>query len=174
MNTKLTNILLILLLVFNVAFIGKWWMGHRKMHHPRKEEPTETTTLMHDRTKGEVFLVKTLGLDTLQQKKLDVIMQAHFNFLDKNMSAYTRNQNNLFKALKNTIDTANVSRYADSIGMLKVAMEKELFMHLSGIKSICNSGQQKQFDALIDNMSMEFVKHHDFHNNNTKENQDSL
>lgn len=175
-NAKLTNILLILLLLFNLAFVSMWWMGHRKgqMHHLSKDALVETTTLMHDRTKGEIFLVKTLGLDTLQQKKLDNIMAAHFNFLDKNMSAYVRNQSNLFNSLKNSIDTAYASRCADSLGVLKVAMTQEFYSHFASIKAICNSGQQKQFDDIIDTMSKEFLFHHDFSNNKTKGNHDSL
>ncbi len=173
MNTKLTNILLILLLIFNVAFIGKWWMGHRKMHHPKMDMPVETTTLLHDRTRGEEYLVKTLGLDTVQQKELDVIQAAHFSFLDKNMGAYIRNQNNLFNALKVSNDSVYVSRCADSLGMLKAAMEKEMYMNFASIKTICNPAQQKQFDGLIDDMAKEFMHHHDFHNNG-RTNHDSL
>ncbi len=173
MNTKLTNILLILLLIFNVAFIGKWWMGHRKMHHPKMDTPVETTTILHDRNKGEIFLVKTLGLDTIQQKKLEAIQAAHFSFLDKNMGAYIRNQNNLFDALKNDKDSMYVSRCADSLGMLKVAMEKEMYTNFASIKVICNSAQQKQFDVLIDDISKEFLHHHDFHNSG-KTNHDSI
>ncbi|HTA26697.1 MAG TPA: hypothetical protein VK809_02835, partial [Bacteroidia bacterium] len=144
-----------------------------KMHHPKTDAPIETTTILHDRTKGEIFLVKTLGLDTIQQKKLEAIQTAHFSFLDKNMSAYIRNQNNLFDALKNNNDTAYVARCADSLGMFKVAMEKELYTNFAAIKAICTSDQQKKFNDLIDNMSKEFLHHHDFHNSG-KTSQDSL
>ena len=173
-NTRLTNVLLILLVLFNLAFVAMWWMGHKKMHHPMKDAPVETTTLMHDRTKGEVFLVKTLGLDTVQQKKLDNIMAVHFDYLDKNMSVYKRIQSNLFNSLKNSIDTSYASRCADSLGVLKVAMTQEFYAHFASIKTICNTGQQKQFDDIIDSMSKEFLFHHDFSNNNTKGNHDSL
>jgi hypothetical protein len=173
MNTKLTNIILIILLIFNVAFIGKWWMGHKKMHHPKMAAPTETTTILHDKEKGEIFLVKTLGFDSAQQKKLDKVLEAHFNFLAVNMNAYIRNQNNLFSAVKENKDSAYASRCADSLGILKVSMEKELYMHFNSIKNICTAGQQKQFNDLIDNMAKEFVLHHDFHNS-AKSNQDSL
>jgi hypothetical protein len=174
MNTKLTNILLIILLIFNVAFVGRWWMmGHHKPHHPMKEPKQETTIILHDRNKGEMFLVSTLGLDSLQQKKLDPILESHFNFLDKYMSAYIRNQSNFFNALKNNQDSTTAFRCADSLGLLKVAMERELYLHFLSIKNICNSGQQKQFNELIDNMSREFVHHHDIHSSE-KSNQDSL
>ncbi len=174
MNTKLTNILLIILLIFNVAFIGKWWMGHGKMHHPQKvAEKAETTTLMNDRTKGEMFLVNTLGFDSTQKKKLDILLDTHFRLHDKYMKAYVRNQTNLFNALKDGMDSVYANRCADSLGILKVAFAKELYGHFSGIKSICTSGQQKQFDDLIDNLDKEFVKHHDI-GNIAKPNQDSL
>lgn len=173
MNTKLTNILLIVLLIFNVAFIGTWWMGHRKMHHPKKDTPVETTTLLNDRTKGEMFLVKTLGFDSVQQKKLDILLQTHFNFRDKYTAAYVRNQTNLFNALKDGKDSAYAGRCADSLGILKTAFSKELYMNFSEIKSVCTPGQLKQFDELIDNMDKEFVKHHDF-SNMARPTQDSL
>jgi periplasmic protein CpxP/Spy len=172
-NTKVTNILLIILLIFNVAFIGKWWMGRRKMHHPKKEMQTETTSLMNDRSKAGMFLVKSLRFDTAQQKKLDTVLAAHYRFLDKYMGAYIRNQTKLFGALKDNPDSTTAFHCADSLSMLKVAMEKELYLHFLSIKNICNSGQLKQYNELIDNMSHEFVHHHDF-SNTAKPNHDSL
>jgi hypothetical protein len=53
-------------------------------------------------------------------------------------------------------------------------MEKELYMHFAVIKAFCNCGQQKQCDDLLDNMSKDFMHHHDFRNNNIKGNHDSL
>lgn len=170
-NTKLTNILLIILLIFNVAFIGKWWIGHRKFHHPKKE--VETTTLMNDRYKGGMFLVKTLGLDTLQQKTLDKILAMHYNLLDKYMSAYNREQTKFFNALKNNQDSATAFQCADSLGILKVVMERELYSNFISIKNICNSQQQKQYDELIDNISQECVRHHTL-SNSLKTNHDTL
>lgn len=174
MNTKLTNILLIILLIFNVAFVGAWWMSHHKMHHPKKavEAPVETTTLMNDRTKGEMFLVKTLALDTAQQKKLGALLETHFAFHDKCLKAYVRNQSNLFNALKGGDDSISANHFADSLGIMRAIMAKELFAHFSAVKAICNASQQKQFDELIDNMDKEFVKHHEF--STSKPTQDSL
>ncbi len=161
MNTKLTNILLIILLLFNVAFLGTWWLGHHRMHHPPKKGPeAEASTLLLDQDKGGMFLVKTLGLDTLQQKKLDNLLQAHFVSLHENMDAYVRNQLNFFNSLKNN-DSTYAFRCADSMGMLKVKMEKEFYKHLMNIKNICNSGQQKQFEEFTESLSKEFVRHHD-------------
>jgi hypothetical protein len=165
MNTKLTNILLILLLIFNVAFVGKWWMGHRNFHHPKMQpETTEATTLLHDPDKAELYLVKTLGLDSLQKKKLDTILVTHFKFEDKFMNSYISNQTIIFNSIKNGMDTA-AFKCSDSLGVLKVAMEREFYMHFRSIKSICNSGQQAKLNELVDNMSKEFVRHHDFHAN---------
>jgi hypothetical protein len=172
-TTQLTNILLIILLLINVAFLGKWWMEQHKFHHTKKDVKTETTMLLHDRTKGGVFLAKTLGLDTLQQKKLDTILGAHFTFLNKYMGAYIRTQSEFFTALKNNQDSTVAFHYVDSLGLLKVSMERELYLHLLRIKNICNTAQQKQYNQLIDNMSMDFVHSHDFLNN-TKPTHDSL
>ncbi|HTB32014.1 MAG TPA: hypothetical protein VK808_08320 [Bacteroidia bacterium] len=173
MNTKLTNILLILLLIFNVAFVGKWWMGHRKFHQPKKQtERVETTTLLHDPDKAEIYLVKSLGLDSIQQKKLDTILIAHFKFQDRSMSDYIREQTMLFNSLKNRMDSV-AFKCSDSLGVLKVAMERELYLHFIHIRSICNGDQQAKFDELIDNMSKEFVHHHDFHSS-AKAGHDSL
>jgi len=173
MNTKLTNILLILLLVFNVTFLGKWWMGHRQFHHAKKAISPETTALLNDRDKGEMFLVKALGFDTLQQRKLDNVLAVHFSFLDKYMNAYVRNQTNLFASLKDNKDSTYAFRCADSMGMLKVAMERELYLNFISIKNICSTGQQEQFNELISNVSKEFVHHHDLHKSE-KADKDSL
>ena len=60
--------------------MGAWWMGHRKMHHPKKDGGAEPTFAMNDRNKGGIFLVKALGLDTLQQKKLDDYISGTLRF----------------------------------------------------------------------------------------------
>lgn len=173
-TTQLTNILLILLLIFNVAFVGTWWMHRNKMHHSQKApESTETTSILNDRTKGGMFLVKALGFDTAQQKKLEVILAAHYSFLDTRMNAYIRNQTKLFSALKDSPDSTIAYHCADSLSILKVEMERELYSHFSSIRNICNSGQVQQYNELIDNMSKEFVRHHNS-SNNPKPNHDSL
>jgi len=172
-NTKLTNILLIILLIFNVAFLGKWWMGHHKMHH-QKETEVEPTSAMNDHTKGGIFLIRSLGLDTIQQKKLNSILAAHYNFLDKYTAAYLRNQTGFFSALKGNSDSTTAFRCADSLGILKVAMEKELYVHFLSIKNICNSAQQKQYDELIDNMSKDFAHHHNAYLHPEKTKHDTL
>ena len=174
-NTKLTNIILIILLIFNVVFVGRWWMTHHKFHHPKKEVDMDNTTLSHDRNKREMFLVKSLSLDSIQQKELDTTLTSHYTFLNKYMTAYVRNQVEFFNALKNNPDTAVAFRCADSLGILKVKMEREFYMHLLKLKNICNSQQQQQYNQLIDNVSQDFVIHHNFSNNTkTGNSHDSL
>lgn len=163
-NTKLTNILLVILLVFNIAFIGVWWVSRPKFHHFKKEVKPETTTLLHDRKNGEIFLVKTLGLDTVQQKKLDNILASHYTFFDKYMGIYIKEQSEFFAAMKNNPDSIAAFRCADSLGALKVIMSKELYRHFLGIKNICTDGQQQQYNKLIDNMTKEFAQHHTLSN----------
>jgi len=152
------------LLIFNVAFVGRWWMTNHKLHHPKKTVDIDNTTLSHDRNKREMFLVKTLNLDSLQQKKLDTILTSHYAFLNKNMTAYVRNQVEFFNTLKNNPDTTTAYRCVDSLAILKVKMEREFYLHLLGIKNICNSQQQQQYNQLIDNISQDFVIHHNFSN----------
>lgn len=161
-NTKVTNILLIILVVFNLAFLGKWWMGHGKQpHHPGpKPMEQQTLNLLHDRNNGEMFLVKTLDFDTIQQKKLNSILEAHYAFFDKYMDAYIKTQSEFFNAFKNTPDSVAAYRCADSLGKLKAAMSRELYMHFISIKNICNQQQQQQYNQLIDNMSNEFLQLH--------------
>lgn len=146
-------------------------MGHHRPHHIQK--PVETTTLLMDRSKADIFLVKTLDLDTLQQKELGTILAAHYVFLDKYMTAYINTQCDLFNALKDKPDSATAFRCADSLSKLKVVMEKELFLHFLSIKNICSSSQQAQYNKLIDNISQEFTRHHDF-SKSAKPNHDTL
>jgi hypothetical protein len=163
-NTKLTNIILIILLIFNVVFVGRWWMTHHKFHHSKKEAEMDNAPLSHDRNKREMFLVKTLNLDSVQQKKLDTILTSHYAFLNKYMTAYVRNQVEFFNTLKNNPDTVTAFRCADSMAILKIKMEREFYLHLLGLKNICNSQQQTQYNQLIDNVSQDFVIHHNFSN----------
>lgn len=172
-NTTLTNILLIILLLFNIAFIGKWWMGHHKIHHS-KEMDVEPTSAMNDHSKGGIFLIKSLGLDSIQQKTLSTLLAAHYDFLDKYTAAYLRNQTRFFNALKGNPDSATAFHCADSMGILKVAMERELYSHFLSIKNICNSTQQKQYDELIDNISKDFAHHHNAYLHPEKTKHDTL
>jgi Spy/CpxP family protein refolding chaperone len=153
-NRKITNILLLVLLVFNIGFLGAWWFGHWKAHHPRYGH------YMAQESKGAMFLAKELNFDQGQQTELDALRKAHFQKIRMLENAVARNEKNMMDAIMaNPIDSLRANTYADSIGILKAAVQKELFRHFCSIKKICNPDQSRKFDELMGEMSKEFPHH---------------
>ena len=159
-NTRVINTVLILMLLLNVAFLGSWWFGHWRAHRMMKEE------FVHEghESKATMFMVKELGFSDVQVEQLKALRKDHFQKIESMDAAVMRNEKNMMAALMtNPIDTVHANMYADSVGMLKAAMQKELFRHFEGIKKICTPEQSSKFDHLVEEMSKEFPHHWDMH-----------
>lgn len=160
-NRKLTNVLLAILVIFNIVFVSSWWFGHWRAH--RKMERMNYGHFGHE-SKGAMFLVKELNLDQAQQTQLEALRNNHFNKIQILESAVARNEKSLMKAMMaNPADSAHAFLYADSIGMLRATMQKELFRHFNNIRKMCNPEQSKKFDELMGKMCREFPHHLDMH-----------
>lgn len=159
-DRRLTNAILLALLIFNIGFIGSWWYNHYKMHKMMFQNHHFAA---HESKAGN-YLAKELGLTDEQQTQLEALRKAHFQKVEIMEMAIGRNEKNMLGLLTaNPVDTARVSVYVDSIGMMKAAIQKELFTHFNNIKKICNPEQSRNFDRLIGDMSKEFPHHFETH-----------
>jgi Spy/CpxP family protein refolding chaperone len=158
-NTRVVNIILILMLILNAAFVGSWWYSHARMHKNAHQNRPHFTN--HE-SKAAGYMAKTLGLSDEQQIKLDTLRKEHFRKVEMLEMAVARNEKNMMSLLAaNTVDSAKAKIYIDSIGIMKADIQKELFAHFNSIKKMCNPEQSTKFDALIDQMSKEFPRHFD-------------
>lgn len=162
----LTNVLLLALLVFNVGFLGSWWYGHWKAHRMMREEHKHFS----GHGKGGMFLAKQLGLNEQQQQQLEALRKDHFTKIGKMEAAVDRNEKNMMDALMaGTADSIKANLCADSVGILKADIQKELFNHFNSIKKICTPGQNAKFDSLVKEMMTEFPHHWDTYHHESKE-----
>jgi protein CpxP len=168
---RITNILLLALLVFNVGFVGSWWYGHMKAHRMMKEHDMFA---MHE-SKGNMYMVKELGLSDEQQAKLEILRKDHFQKVSMLEAAVGRNEKNIMGALaKAPVDSAFANKCADSVGIMKAAIQKELFAHFNNIRKMCTPEQSTKFDGLIEEMSKEFPHHFDGHHGSGEMHHDSM
>jgi Spy/CpxP family protein refolding chaperone len=169
-NTRLVNTVLILLLFLNAAFLGSWWYGHWKAHRL----PEYKSHYGID-SKGAKCLVKQLNFNDSQQAQLKSLRKEHFQKMEVLESAVARNEKNMMNAIMaSPMDSAHAFLYADSIGIVKSSMQKELFRHLADIKKICTPDQISKFDELIKEMSDEFPHHWDVHHGSNGMQHDSM
>ena len=151
MNTRFTNTILIIMLVLNLAFIGTWWMSSMRSHKMRHDNTGGFHTMQD---KGMAFLTRQLDLDENQQKKVDIIFQEHSEKMYKYEAEVIRLQKEIFKCMVQDIpDSVHAFIYADSVGIWREATQKEFFRSSIAIRQICNPGQKKKYDELMQNMT---------------------
>jgi Spy/CpxP family protein refolding chaperone len=148
MNTRLTNTILIVMLILNVGFIGAWWMTHTKGHRMHHEVGPQD---MKD--KGMMFLTKRLGLDDNQKTQAEKIFVAHSTQMKKCQMEIGRFQKEILKSVaEDKPDSIRAFQYADSIGACRLLMQKEFYRSTMAIRQICNPEQKKKCDELMEDM----------------------
>ena len=169
MNTRLTNTILIVLLLLNAAFVGVWWLHHghgHKMH-------TNNNHLDKGQDRGMDFIAKQLNLDSVQKKQVEGIWKEHMATMSKYETEITRLEKQTLACMtQDTPDSTRAFAYADSAGMVRNAIHKELFRHLARVKQLCNADQKRKFDEMVKGMIMRVSHHWNPHDSNMK--QDSM
>jgi protein CpxP len=169
-DRRVTNILLLVLLVFNVGFLGSWWYGHMQAHKMMREMHEHFSG--HD-SKASMFLIKELGLNDEQQKQLEVLRKEHFQKIETMEGTIVKYEKGMMNAIMaNPVDSNLANKYSDSVGMMKAAIQKELFRHFSSIKKICTPEQSNKFDRLVEEMSK--AHHWDTHHSSEEMHHDSM
>jgi len=153
MNTRLTNAILIVMLLLNLAFLGSWWMMHIKGHNNKMHHmPGEMHGGMSD--KGGMFLTKQLDFTDEQQAQADKIFHNHADRMQKYQAQIGRLQKEIFKCMTNdTPDSVHAFMYADSVGVYRVEVQREMFRSSLAIRQLCTPDQKKKYDDLMQNMS---------------------
>jgi len=148
MNTRLTNTILIVMLILNVGFIGAWWMTHTRGHRMHHEGGPQD---MKD--KGMMFLTKRLGFDDNQKTQAEKIFATHSTQMKKCQEEIGRFQKEIFKCMTaEKPDSTRAFQYADSVGIWRLAIQKEFFRSSIAIRQICNTDQKKKCDELMEDM----------------------
>jgi len=163
MNTRLTNAILIVMLLLNLAFIGSWWAMHmkgrnnNKMHHVPGE--------MHGMSdKGGMFLTKQLNFSDDQQTQADKIFHSHADKMQKYQEQIGKFQKEIFVCMTNdTPDSIRAFKYADSVGACRIEVQKEMFRSSLAIRQLCTADQKKKYDELMENMSKHIGRQMDMH-----------
>ena len=169
MNTRLTNTILIVLLLLNAAFVGVWWLHHGHGHkmHPNNNH------FDHGQDRGMDFLVKELNLDSTQKKQVEALWKEHSATMSKYNAGIARfEKQTLDCMMQDSPDSTRAFAYADSAGMLRNIAHKELFRHFTKVRQLCNTDQKKKFDEIVKKMVMKFSHHRNPHDSITK--QDSM
>jgi periplasmic protein CpxP/Spy len=153
-NTSVTNIILVLLLIINISFIGCWWYGHWKSHRMMAHNHFAHESM------GAKFLLKELNFDASQQSQLEALRSNHFQKMKMLETAVARNEKNMMNAIMgNQSDSVHAFLYADSAGILKALMQKELFRHFNDLKKMCNPEQSRKFDDIMKKITEEYPHH---------------
>lgn len=166
MNTRLTNSLLIVMLLLNLAFIGSWWFMHSKGHNRMAHHDMGgSMPPMHDmKDRGGMFLIKQLDFSDDQQAKADKIFQAHGDKMKRYQAEISRLQKKIFECIStDTPDSVHAFIYADSLGMWRNQIQKEMFRSSVAIRQICTPDQKKKYDELLQNMGKHFGHQMDMH-----------
>ncbi|HSY75624.1 MAG TPA: hypothetical protein VK890_02140 [Bacteroidia bacterium] len=152
MKTRLTNTILIVMLLLNLAFIGSWWIMHMKAHNRMMHHDNGGFHNMQD--KGMMFLTDRLNFDDAQKAQAEKIFSGHADKMHKYQSEIGRLQNNIFQCMaQDTPDSVHAFMYSDSLGVWRIAVQKEMFRSSIAIRQICNADQKKKYDELMRNMS---------------------
>jgi Spy/CpxP family protein refolding chaperone len=159
MNTRLTNTILIVMLLLNLAFIGSWWMMHMKAHNKMMHHDGGN---FHD--KGMMFLTDQLSFNDAQKAQAEKIFKDHSDKMHKYQSEIGRLQNSIFKCMaQDAPDSLHAFMFSDSLGILRIASQKEMFRSSIAIRQICNAEQKKKFDELMQNMGKRLGHQWDMH-----------
>jgi Spy/CpxP family protein refolding chaperone len=151
MKTRLTNTILIVMLLLNLAFIGSWWMMHMKAHDKMRHDNAGFHNMQD---KGMMFLTDRLNFDDTQKAQAEKIFSGHADKMRKYQAEIGRLQNNIVKCMAQDIpDSVHAFIYADSVGIWRIAAQKEMFRGSIAIRQICNTEQKRKFDELMQNMS---------------------
>src|SRR6185312_4486363 len=156
MKPRLTNTLLIVLLIMNLAFIGTWWMHHKRGGHGR-----DMMEMHHSHgDKGMMFLSREIGFDSAQQNKAAKLFDAHAASMKKYQDEISRLQKQIYDCMaKDAPDSTNAFKYADTVGMYRVAMQKEFFRNSLSIRQMCTPEQKKKYYELMLRMTKHLGHH---------------
>lgn len=148
-RNKFLITLIIILIVLNISsLITVWLLSSERNEHvltPRRDTQEQRDAMD--------FIQFELGLDSLQEMKIDNFRDYHFKErreADKYILDLRREI--IRETIKPEPDTFLMQKYAGMIGAKQKELELLVYDHFKRIKSVLNPGQVKKFDLLMHEM----------------------
>lgn len=108
----------------------------------------------HSRKDGpKDIVIEKLHFDKEQIKSYEVYIQRHRKAIIDNEAVMNKLRSDLFEQLKYQRDVHNVDTLISKIAKQQYVVEKINFNHFLEIKRLCKPSQQKDFDALTNEIS---------------------
>lgn len=132
-------ILVIILVALNIGTVTAFWLLRDKRGAPPAGQGNPTA-----------FLVKELGLDSVQRDKLDLLIAEHrravMQLRDENREA----KDAFFARLgESSISDSALAVAAREANRPDQEIEVATFRHFQQVRALCNAAQQKKFDEII-------------------------
>lgn len=121
----------------------------------------------HDmKDKGMMFLTHQLNFTDDQQAKAEKLFHDHGDKMKKYQDDISRMQKEIVKCMTmDSPDSVHAFQYADSVGALRITMQKEFFRNSIAIRQICDADQKKKFDDMMQNMQKRLNRSWNAHGN---------
>jgi hypothetical protein len=117
MSTRLTNSILIVLLLLYLAFAGHWLINRSRRNNEGQNR---------EAMKGAIFLSGKLNFDSAQRDQVKKLLMAHAGKIRKYKRDISRLSEEIFKYTDMQVpDTVHAYLCADSIGIYRATMQKE-------------------------------------------------
>jgi len=150
-QNKVLLIIIIVLILLNIVSIGGMWMiqsekkrnSEMKIHIP----PHGKQEIMKDRFD---MLGIELRFDHEQMENFKIIRADHHKkIIEKSGQIHEKKRDILFETIKQQPDLSRIDSVSKEIGVILVAIEREISVHLIEIRNICRDEQKHQFDNII-------------------------
>jgi Spy/CpxP family protein refolding chaperone len=136
---KTFKILVVVLAIMNVSLLAVMWF-HRP---PMGEGPGGSP---RDRIR---FLMRELHFNENQREQFDVLFESHQQKMEKIKMRGKELHDLMFDELAITNESNKSDSLINLIGENRKSGEKELFKHLSEVRTLCNEKQKGKFDRII-------------------------
>ena len=142
---KLTNILIIILIIINIGSLSFIW--YKEVHRPPLPPSPQNPP---NRENVNRFLDKELNLNEEQEQKFKELRKEHFENtrkFDDKIAGYKREI--LSESFKQNPDIQKIKALTDSIGSLQEAYELFLSEHFQKLASLCKPGQREKLKDIF-------------------------
>jgi len=139
-RNKWTAIAFLVLIALNIITLSTLWI----MHEREAERPNGKQPALVD------FLVKELGLDSAQKKKLIVLQDEHRQQMQA-IRRYNRDAKNAFFDLLQQEDLSDTALATAAKEAVRYDAETDMltFRHFQQIRALCNPEQKVKFESVI-------------------------
>ena len=129
--------MVILLLIANAATIATFWVTRKNKPPAPKGSPAE-------------FLAKELNFDSNQKEQLEKLVKEHREAAESLRPKVREAKDAFFDLMKNpAISDSTKKAAARSVSAVTEQLDLLTFDHFQKIRAICNTEQQRKFDAII-------------------------